>query len=79
MHNRLISTLRIEWQNIVRNIELFLFLNFVVCIQNLHNGHRKSAFDREEEKLQLAKNAWNNKLIKEEGEHNKKEVKSSTT
>jgi hypothetical protein len=35
-HNSLIGTLRIQWKNIVGNIELFLLLDFVVCIQNLH-------------------------------------------
>jgi len=34
-HNSLTGTLRIKRKNIVRNIELFLLLNFVVCIQNL--------------------------------------------
>ena len=34
-HNSLTGTLRVKRKNIVRNIELFLLLNFVVCIQNL--------------------------------------------
>jgi hypothetical protein len=36
-HDRLLGTVRTERQDIVRNIELFLFLDFVVCVQNLRD------------------------------------------
>jgi hypothetical protein len=37
LHNGLLSTFRIKRENVVGNIELPLFLDFVVCVQNLYN------------------------------------------
>jgi hypothetical protein len=34
-HNGLTSTFRIKRENVIRYVQLFLFFNLIVCIQNL--------------------------------------------
>jgi hypothetical protein len=49
LHDRLLSTVRIKRQNVVRNIELLLFLDFVMGIQNLHKPKEDWGIVHEEE------------------------------
>jgi hypothetical protein len=47
LHNGLLSTFRIKRENVVGNIELPLFLDFVVCVQNLYNKKESRADEKE--------------------------------